>query len=130
MKDNQLPFQMLDSYRGDALIIAATNYQGLLDHALWRRFDGIVYFDKPDAVAIESLLVASLRQIGVSPAISLQQLAERLIGLSHADIERIANDAIRETVLLNCPMVGPKYWRRPFAGSWPERRLPPGNPFQ
>jgi SpoVK/Ycf46/Vps4 family AAA+-type ATPase len=104
--------QMLDSYRGEALIIAATNYQGLLDHALWRRFDDIIYFDKPDATIIEALLVGYLRQMGVSPAVSLKHIAERLVGMSHADIERIANDAIKETVLQNCPMVEPEVLER------------------
>jgi SpoVK/Ycf46/Vps4 family AAA+-type ATPase len=29
------------------LLIAATNHEGLLDRALWRRFDGVLLFDRP-----------------------------------------------------------------------------------
>lgn len=99
--------QMLDAYRGEALIIAATNFQGLLDQALWRRFDDILYFDKPDATAIEALLIRSLRQIGLSPAIQVKHVAEHLVGASYADVERIAQDAIKDSVLSNYPRIEP-----------------------
>ena len=56
--------QMLDGYRGDALIIAATNHQGLLDPALWRRFDEVVLFDFPKPKDIECLIEINLRQFG------------------------------------------------------------------
>lgn len=39
--------QLMDNYPKETLIIAATNYETLIDKALWRRFDEIVYFDKP-----------------------------------------------------------------------------------
>ena len=35
--------QMLDAYSGRSLIIAATNHEGLLDSAIWRRFEEILY---------------------------------------------------------------------------------------
>src|SRR6266699_671591 len=39
--------QMLDRFRGDAVLIAATNHQGLLDSAIWRRFDEVLLFPLP-----------------------------------------------------------------------------------
>jgi len=48
--------QLLDGFRSDTLTIAATNHQGLLDSALWRRFDEILFFAKPDAEQILELL--------------------------------------------------------------------------
>ncbi len=97
--------QMLDSFRGETLAIAATNHQGLLDPALWRRFDEIVFFEKPDPRAIEQLLVAQLRQVGVSPSIRLGQVVRKLEGISHADVERIAVETVKETVLKSLPEV-------------------------
>jgi SpoVK/Ycf46/Vps4 family AAA+-type ATPase len=91
--------QILDGFRSDTVAIAATNHQGLLDPALWRRFDEIVFFDMPDAAAIEDLLRRNLRQIGIHAAVGLGVLAERLVGLSHADIERIARDAVKDMLL-------------------------------
>jgi len=91
--------QMMDSFHGEVLTIAASNHQGLLDTALWRRFDEILYFDRPDTAAIEQLLTRNLRQIGVAPSIRLQRVAKTLAGMTHADVERIALDAVKDTVL-------------------------------
>ncbi len=93
--------QMLDSFRGETLLIAATNHQGMLDSALWRRFDEIVYFDRPNAEAIEEVLRRNVRQIGVEPNISLSKCSGDLVGLSHADAERISLQAVKATVLAN-----------------------------
>lgn len=91
--------QMLDSFRGEAVMIAATNHQGLLDVALWRRFDEAVYFSKPDSIAIRELLIRNLRQTGVSTAIRVESKAKALVGMSHADVERIAKDAVKQTII-------------------------------
>ncbi len=93
--------QMLDSFRSETLLIAATNHQGLLDSALWRRFDEIVYFDRPGAAAIEEVLRRNLRQIGLEPGISLSEVSCDLVGVSHADAERIALQAVKATILAN-----------------------------
>ncbi|MGJ5818581.1 AAA family ATPase [Paludibaculum fermentans] len=94
--------QILDGFRSETVAIAATNHQGLLDLALWRRFDEVVFFDLPDAARIEDLLLRNLRQIGVHPATNLHDLSATLVGLSHADVERIARDAVKD-MLLNEP---------------------------
>ena len=39
---------MMDDFKGPGIILAATNHQHLLDRALWRRFDEVVYYDNPD----------------------------------------------------------------------------------
>lgn len=91
--------QLLDAFRSETLTIAATNHQGLLDHALWRRFDEIIYFSPPDKCEIVELLTNGLRQIGVSPSVSFDRVADALAGMSHADVERIVNDAIKQSVI-------------------------------
>jgi SpoVK/Ycf46/Vps4 family AAA+-type ATPase len=91
--------QMLDSFRGDTLTVAATNHQGLLDTALWRRFDEIVLFEKPSASQIDRLLLTNFRQLALAPAVSLAALAKSLTGLSHADVERLAIAVVKEVVL-------------------------------
>jgi len=91
--------QMLDGFSSDTMLIAATNHQGLLDSALWRRFDNIVFFDRPDKKSIENLLIQNTRQMGLEREINLKALSRDLIGLSHADIERIAIDATKTTIL-------------------------------
>jgi AAA+ superfamily predicted ATPase len=90
---------MMDSFRGDALTIAASNHQGLLDSALWRRFDEILLFERPDEKSIEELLVRNLRQIMVDPGANLSAVAKLLNGMTHADVERVALDAAKQAIL-------------------------------
>jgi SpoVK/Ycf46/Vps4 family AAA+-type ATPase len=93
--------QMMDSFRGESLMIAATNHQGLLDSALWRRFDEIVFFGMPDELMIRELIIRNLRQISVTPAVRTEQIASSLVGMSHADVERVCLDAIKTAILEN-----------------------------
>jgi SpoVK/Ycf46/Vps4 family AAA+-type ATPase len=91
--------QMMDSYRGQSLLIATTNYDSLLDRAVWRRFDETLRFDKPDDAQIAQLL--SLKLSGVRRNFDLDD--EKISGLfkelSHADIERVLRRAVKEMVL-------------------------------
>ena len=40
--------QMMDGYRGPSILIATTNYETLLDKAVWRRFDEVIRFRAPE----------------------------------------------------------------------------------
>ncbi len=99
--------QLLDSFKSETLTIAATNHQGLLDPALWRRFDEILYFPKPDSKQILDHLTRLFRQIGLSHAIKLDHVAKSLVGMTHADVERLAVDAIKQTILSSREVVEP-----------------------
>jgi SpoVK/Ycf46/Vps4 family AAA+-type ATPase len=91
--------QMLDGFRADTLTIAATNHEGLLDPALWRRFDEVVFFPVPSQTEAESLLTRYFRQVPLAPGIKLKEITRSLSGACHADIERVAIDAIKLAVL-------------------------------
>lgn len=93
--------QMLDAFRGESILVAATNHEGLLDPALWRRFDEIAYLDRPAPEARLALLRAALRQVGVDPSVEWDALVRSTDGMAHADIERAAIIAIRATILEN-----------------------------
>lgn len=91
--------QMLDGFNADTLTIAATNHEGLLDPALWRRFDDVVLFPPPSQADVECLLSRHFRQVPIAPGLKLKELIRSLAGACHADIERVAIDAIKLTVL-------------------------------
>ncbi|MGO9601361.1 MAG: AAA family ATPase [Isosphaeraceae bacterium] len=91
--------QLLDGFHAETLTIAATNHQGLLDPALWRRFDEIVVFPQPTRDEIEVLLSRRFRQKPVDQQVVLGDLALSLEGSSHADVERLSFDAIKQTIL-------------------------------
>lgn len=107
--------QLLDGYRGQSLLIAATNHEGMLDPALWRRFDEVILFGKPSQAAIEELLTRGLRQIGFAPTIRLGTIATRLVGFSHADVERIIDDSVKTTLMLDEPCVSQETLRSAIA---------------
>lgn len=91
--------QMMDSYRGQSVLIATTNYESLLDRAIWRRFDEVIQFDMPDQKQLQKLL--ALKSSGVRrnfepddpPVVSL------FADMSHADVERVLRRAIKEMIL-------------------------------
>jgi SpoVK/Ycf46/Vps4 family AAA+-type ATPase len=90
--------QLLDGFRGESLVIAATNHEHLLDTALWRRFDEILRLERPSVGDIRTLLTKKLASVPHSQ-IKPEAIAPTLKGLSHAEVERICYDAIRLCVL-------------------------------
>lgn len=91
--------QMFDSYRGGSMLIATTNYESLLDHAVWRRFDEVLQFEMPNLEQIKRLLALKLSGIRRNFEIDENGVASLFKGLSHADIERILRRAVKEMVL-------------------------------
>jgi AAA+ superfamily predicted ATPase len=98
--------QLLDGFHAETLTVAATNHQGLLDPALWRRFDEIVLFSPPSREEIRELLARHFRQLPLEHTVGLEQLAVSLDGASHAAVERVALDALKETILEGRDRVG------------------------
>ncbi|MCY7810518.1 ATP-binding protein [Bacillus spizizenii] len=92
--------QLLDNYKGDSIIIAATNHQNLLDQAVWRRFDEVIMFDKPNEDQIKKLLYKNLKRYPCSE-INFGELSKDLVGYAHADIERIILNTIRTSIIEN-----------------------------
>lgn len=91
--------QMLDGYRGPSILIATTNYETLLDKAVWRRFDEVIRFEFPDIEQTKRLLVLKLSGVRRSFDVDDAQVAALFKGLSHADIERVLRRAIKDMVL-------------------------------
>lgn len=91
--------QMLDAYDGRSLIIAATNHEGLLDSAIWRRFEEVLYLKPPTPAQLCRLLTAKLR--GVRHEFDVREVVDRnwFKDAAHADVERVVRRAIKEMVL-------------------------------
>lgn len=90
--------QMVEHDHSDSLIIAATNHIGLLDRALFRRFDDIIEFDLPDEEQIKVLLRSKLSGFKVLK-IRWAAAAKSSLGLSYADIVRAIEDAIKTALI-------------------------------
>ena len=82
----------------NSIIIAATNNPGLLDKALFRRFDDVLEFALPMANEVERLLKKKLYGLSRDD-VFCDALYIKLEGLSHADITKMCNDAIKQSIL-------------------------------
>lgn len=96
--------QMTDRYRGPSLLLAATNHPGLLDEALWRRFDEVLTFELPTVHQVRQLLRLRLKGVAHS-GLQIDRYASALRGLPHAAGEKLIVDARRNAVLRESPVV-------------------------
>jgi SpoVK/Ycf46/Vps4 family AAA+-type ATPase len=90
--------QLVDADVSGSLLVAATNHVELLDRAVFRRFDVIVPFDKPNSDQLGDLLRLRLAPRGLRTD-QVQGLAARAAGWSFADVARACDDAVRTMVL-------------------------------
>jgi SpoVK/Ycf46/Vps4 family AAA+-type ATPase len=90
--------QLMDADKSGSIIVAATNYDELLDRAVFRRFDVLLHFGKPAAKAVERLLRLRLRAFRI-PATVVSSIARQAHGFSYADAARASDDAVRSMVL-------------------------------
>jgi SpoVK/Ycf46/Vps4 family AAA+-type ATPase len=92
--------QMMDGYRGDSILVATTNYESLLDRAVWRRFDEVVRFELPNLEQIKRLLRLKLSGIRRNFEADDEEVASPFKGMSHANIERVLHRAMKMMLLL------------------------------
>lgn len=90
--------QMVEQDNSDSLVIAATNHVGILDRALFRRFDDVIEYDLPDKTRIVETLKAKLGAFGADK-ISWTKVATSAQGLNFADITRACEDAIKDAII-------------------------------
>ncbi len=91
--------QMMDSYRGNCLLLAASNHEGLLDKALWRRFDEVLFYRRPTTEEIIDLVAVKLRGIRYNFETENEPTIANFNGMAHADIERVLIRAIKHMIL-------------------------------
>lgn len=92
--------QEIDDWPSDNLMVAATNHPGLLDPAVWRRFEMTIEFPLPTESSVGMAIEEFLR-IGKDDAsrLLIDALAIILIGRSFSDIEKECLRIRREAVL-------------------------------
>lgn len=91
--------QMMDSYNGKSIIIAATNHEGILDTAIWRRFEEVLVFEPPNLEQFRKLLEMKLRGVRREFSVDDAKLIGMFKGMTHADVERILRRSIKEMIL-------------------------------
>jgi SpoVK/Ycf46/Vps4 family AAA+-type ATPase len=79
------------------LLIAATNYPQLLDHAAWRRFDKVMSFDVPDVEMRRRIFEKILTKMDVDA--DLGEIAAMTDGYTGSDIRLVVREAVLGALL-------------------------------
>lgn len=91
-----LQFMELD--QSDSIIIAATNNPKLLDQALFRRFDDVLYYSLPSEDERKHLIESVLGTF-LASRFGWKKVLSTSDGLSQAEIGSACRDAIKEAIL-------------------------------
>lgn len=100
--------QNIDIFSKDSIIIAATNHHELLDPAIWRRFNRVLSIEKPSEEDIEKLVLLYIERGTVQFDVNvkkIKKLSSALLGLSHADVKTIINNAIKNSLINSVKIV-------------------------
>lgn len=92
--------QFIEQDASDSIIIAATNNQRLLDQALFRRFDDVLHYAMPTFDEVRRLFETKLTVFDRAFTVS-DEVIDKAGMLSHAEIIRVCDDAIKYSVLTN-----------------------------
>lgn len=98
--------QFIEQDSSDSLIIAATNSPKLLDRALFRRFDDVLYYEFPREDDRKRLMENVLGMF-LPPPFPWKALLSESNGLSHAEIDNACRDAIKQAILTDQGKVSP-----------------------
>jgi len=98
---------MIEEDRSHSLILAATNHPQILDDALFRRFDDVIEYELPQPSQIAEILQNRLGRFSPT-TLDVKALATTAEGLSHADITRAVEEAVKNAVMQDHAHVDPE----------------------
>lgn len=90
--------QFIEQDVSESIIIATTNNQKLLDQALFRRFDDVLHYMLPTTIEIKRLFEYKIKAFDKQFIVS-KEVLKFAEGLSHAEIARVCDDAIKNSIL-------------------------------
>ena len=89
---------MIEQDNSHSLVLAATNHPGILDAALFRRFDDVLHYDLPDGAQIAKLFFVRLGRVAVKE-VDWKKLARNALGLSYADVTQVCNETLKDALI-------------------------------
>lgn len=116
--------QFIELDTSDSLIVAATNSPKLLDRALFRRFDDVLYYALPGAEERKRLIQNVLGTF-LPPKFGWTAILPESEGLSHAEIDMACRDTIKDAILADKKKITAHQLRQMLAdrrGMHPETR--------
>lgn len=98
--------QFIENDKSNSIIISATNNMKLLDKALFRRFDDVLYYDIPAEKEIIKLITNRLATF--LGDLKVEEIVSKATGLSHAEIVQACYDSVKEAILADQTTVSKK----------------------
>lgn len=87
----------IDRIQPRGFLVAATNLDTSLDAAVWRRFDEVLWFDKPDQTMAAQFLAMKFKNVDTD--FEPWTYTSKLIGYSYAELERICFQSMRTAII-------------------------------
>lgn len=87
----------IDRIQPKGYLVAATNLDHSLDSAIWRRFDEVIWFDRPDRRMIARFLKMKFKNVAI--AFDPETHLDALDGRSYAELDRICLQAIKSSII-------------------------------
>ena len=94
----------IDRIQPKGYLVAATNLDHSLDAAIWRRFDEIIWFDRPDARMIARFLKMKFKNVAI--AFDPEDHLSELEGYSYAELNRICVQSMKSAIIDRRKQVG------------------------
>ena len=89
----------IERHAGTSLIIAATNHAHSLDTALFRRFDDLLEFHRPDKPLIRETIQRRLALASVTTKVDFAKASTAAQRMSFAEIVKACDEALKEVLL-------------------------------
>jgi len=90
--------QFIEQDSSDSVVVAATNSPKLLDRALFRRFDDVLYYHQPSEEE-RKRLIENVLGTYLALRFAWKQVIADSRDLSHAEIDQACRDAIKNAIL-------------------------------
>ena len=90
--------QFLERDDSDSIVVAATNFVGMLDEALFRRFDDVIEYDLPDEATVRRLIQNRLTSFDLHD-VKWEGMKVAIRDISHAEVARACDDAARGAIM-------------------------------
>lgn len=91
--------KQIDNLPSHVIVIGATNHEQMLDKAMWRRFQLQLFLPQPTRVMAIEWFEAFIERVGHPLGYAPSTLADKLKGLSFAELQEFALDVQRQYVL-------------------------------
>ena len=87
----------IDRIQPKGFLVAATNFDQSLDSAIWRRFDEVIWFDRPDRRMAARFLRMKFKNVPLQ--FDPETHLDGLDGYSYAELDRICVQAIKASII-------------------------------